>query len=255
VPASERPHILILGGTAEAAALARALVEAHGAWLDVTTSLAGRTRTPAPLAGRVRHGGFGGADALAAYLHAQKIGAVIDATHPFAAQISANAAATCAAAGVPRLALRRPCWTPQPGDHWINCDDLADAARKLPRPGGRVFLTVGRRGLEAFAGMPQVWFLVRLVDAPAEPLPLDDYELIAQRGPFSLAEEQALMASRRIDLLLCKASGGAATTAKLDAARYLGIPVLMVRRPPAPRGPAVFAIGDAISWVCDRVGT
>lgn len=240
-------RVLILGGTAEAAALARALAERG---LDVVSSLAGRTGGGADLPGRVRVGGFGGADGLAAYLRAEAITAVVDATHPFAARISAHARAACAAAGVPRLQLRRPAWAPRPGDRWIVVSDPAEAATRLPGLGRRALLTVGASGLEAFARCAGVWFLARLITPPPA-LPFAG-ELLVSRGPFRLENELRLLQDRRIDVMVTKASGGPATAAKLEAARMLGLPVLMIGRPPAERGPAAESVDDAVAWVVGR---
>lgn len=255
MPDSNQPRVLILGGTAEAASLARTLADSYGDKVDVTTSLAGRTRAPDPLPGQVRSGGFGGAEALADYLKDQRIAAVIDATHPFAAQISANAVIACEIANVPRLVLSRPGWSPQPGDDWVDFDSVEAAAAGLSRFGRRAFLTIGVQELSAFADLADIWFLVRLIDTPADPLPLTDCQIITGRGPFSVDGERALMVSHRIDVLVTKASGGDATAAKLEAARVLGLPVLMVRRPPAPEGPAVDDVSAAMDWVASRLGT
>lgn len=251
VPGSDKPRILILGGTAEAAALAHALADACGSAVEVTTSLAGRTRLPAALPGEVRRGGFGGAAALAAYLRDQRIAALVDATHPFAAQISANAVSACEAASVPRLVLSRPAWSPEPGDNWVEVDTVAAAADVVPRFGRRAFLTIGVQELAAFAGLTDMWFLVRLIDRPDGGVPLADYQLVAGRGPFRVAAERSLMEDHRIDVLVTKASGGPATAAKLAAARYLGMPVIMVRRPPAPAGPMVCDVAAALAWLRD----
>jgi precorrin-6A/cobalt-precorrin-6A reductase len=253
VPDSNQPHVLILGGTAEAATLARSLTDSYGDRLDVTTSLAGRTCAPFPLPGNVRSGGFGGAEAMAKYLKDRQVSAVIDATHPFAKQISANAANACAGANVPRLVLSRPTWSPEAGDNWIEFDTVEMAAADLPGFGGRVFLTIGMHELSVFATVADAWFLVRLIDTPTNPLPLANYQLITSRGPFSVAAEQALMEAHQIDVLVTKASGGDATVAKLAAARYLGLPVLMVRRPPAPDGPAVADVAAAVDWILGRL--
>ena len=254
MPAAERPrHLLILGGTAEAAMLAAAATERLGSALVVTTSLAGRTEHRAPLPGRVRIGGFGGSDGLARYLSEAQVDLVIDATHPFAAQISAQAAAACAAAGVPRLLLLRPEWQRHPLDRWIEVADLAGAAGVLPRLGRRVWLTVGRRDLDAFAGLTRHHFLVRLVEPPPQPLPLASCELLLGRGPFNLAEERRILERYAIEVLVAKASGGAATEAKLVAARERDLPVVMVRRPvPAP-GDWVDSIAGALDWLAARL--
>lgn len=248
------PHLLILGGTGEAAALAERAVARFGDALRVTTSLAGRTARPADVAGERRIGGFGGADGLGAYIAEHGVGLVIDATHPFAAQISAQAAAACAAARVPRLVLERPAWRRDPRDRWIEVDDFGAAAAALPALGRRCFLTTGARGLAAFAGLGDIHFIVRLVDAPGTALPLASYELVLGRGPFGLAEEGAMLQRHAIDMLVVKASGGGATEAKLVAARELGLPVVMLRRPPAPPGARADSVAAALDWLAARLG-
>ena len=254
MPEAERlPHLLILGGTSEAAALAAAALERFGARLAVTTSLAGRTEYPAAIAGDVRIGGFGGSDGLARYLAAARIAVVIDATHPFAAQISAQAAVACAAAGVPRLLLLRPPWKRHPLDRWIEVEDLAGAARALGQLGRRVWLTVGRRELEAFAGLTQHHFLVRLIDPPAAPLPLAACEVLLGRGPFNAAGEGRILDRYAIETLVAKASGGGATEAKLVAARQRDLPVVMVRRPPPPAGQRVDSVAAALDWLAAQL--
>lgn len=239
-------RVLILGGTSEARELAE-LLDGDGAF-DVTLSLAGRTSTPLPAAGRTRSGGFGGAGGLADWLRAQRVGALVDATHPFAAEISRHAAAAAAATGVPLLAVRRPGWSPGPGDLWHPVDTLAEAAAALPALGTRAFLTVGRQDLAAFAAT-RLFCLVRSVEAPAPPLPRD-HRLLLARGPFTVADELRLMRGQRIDVLVTKDSGGAATAAKLAAARALGLPVVMVRRPGPPAGvPVAETPGQAAAWL------
>ena len=255
VPDSNKPRILILGGTGEAADLARSLVGDYGDRLEVLTSLAGRTHAPAELPGRVRRGGFGGAGPLADYLKDHKIAAVIDATHPFAAQISANAVSACAIAGVPRLVLSRPCWTPKSGDNWSYFDTVKVAAQALPQFGRRAFLTIGMQELAPFWDLPGMWLLVRLIELPLDPLPVANVETIAARGPFSVAGERMVMESHKIDVLVTKSSGGAATAAKLTAARQLGLPVVMISRPPAPKGPSVNGIQAVIDWIIGRLGS
>jgi len=254
MPMSDRathdPRVLILGGTAEAAALAATLTARCPA-LRVVTSLAGRTEAPTELSGEVRIGGFGGAAALADYLSAERFDALIDATHPFAAQISANARQAAEQAGVPRLRVDRPSWEAVAGDDWHMVANLGEAASVLPRFGRRAFLTVGRRDLDAFAACPDIWFLVRLVDMPGEPLPLADCRVIAARGPFTETEEAELLARHEIDVLVCKASGGAMTYAKLAAARARGIPVVMVSRPANVPGERVESVDLAVEWLLD----
>ena len=246
------PVVLILGGTREAAQLAKHLVAAHGE-ASVITSLAGSTAQPAALAGRVRRGGFGGSGALADWLGQENINAVIDATHPFAEQISANAAGACAASGVPRIALVRPQWQAGPGDNWTALPDIAAAASAVPGAGLRVFLGLGSRALGAFSRVADAWFLVRMVDPPAEPLPLADYELVLGRGPFDVAAEKALLARHAIDLLITRNSGGEGAAAKLAAARALGLPVLMIARPAPPEGPQVETVDDALTWAAGQL--
>jgi precorrin-6A/cobalt-precorrin-6A reductase len=231
--------ILILGGTGEARRLA--------AWLpgEVVSSLAGRVTDPRLPEGEVRIGGFGGVDGLAEWLRANDITAVIDATHPFAAGITANAVAATARVGVPLLVLRRPGWTPEPGDDWRWVDSLAEAAAALP--GDRVLLTTGRQDIGVFAGCPQ-HFVARSVEPPEPPLP-QRLHVLLDRGPFTVDGEVALMREHAIDVLVTKDSGGDQTSAKLVAARRLGIPVVVVRRPPAPAAPTVDTVDAAVDWV------
>jgi precorrin-6A/cobalt-precorrin-6A reductase len=238
-------RLLILGGTVEAVELAKACATRPG--VEVTSSLAGRTRTPRLPPGEVRVGGFGGAGGLARFLRARGIDRVIDATHPFAVRIGAHVEQACREAAVPRLRLLRPPWTRGPGDHWIEVADLAEAARRLPELGRRVFLTVGQQDLGAFAGLDQ-WFLVRTIEPPGI-LPLRHGEWLAGRGPFAVENELALLRAYAIDVLVTKASGGAATYAKLAAARQLGLPVVMVRRPPPPPGPVAHSVAAALAWL------
>jgi len=244
------PRLLILGGTSEAGQLARQLAPAH----EVVSSLAGRTAAPAALAGAVRIGGFGGAAGLEAYLREGAFDAVIDATHPFAARISAAAATACAAAGIRLLALRRPSWSPVAGDHWIMVPSMAEAARLLPSLGRRAFLAIGRQELAAFGAVSGVWLLVRLL-AP-ETLALPEYHIVLGRGPFRVEDETALLVEHRIDVVVTKESGGTATSAKLAAARALSLPVLMIRRPPGLVGvETVTEVAAAVEWVGALSGT
>ncbi len=250
MPAPKR--LLILGGTEEARQLAAAALARFGDALIVTTSLAGRTQSPAPIAGVLRRGGFGGAAGLADYLRAERIDCLIDATHPFAARISATASEACRDAGVPLLALTRPSWERGEDDRWIEVASATEAAALLPRAGRRVFLTIGRRDLDAFATIEGVYFLVRLIEPPATPLPLV-CDVILRRGPFTFAEERSIIARHAIDLLVTKASGGAATAAKLAAARAAGIPVVMLRRPGGTSGASVESVGEALRWLDQRL--
>jgi precorrin-6A/cobalt-precorrin-6A reductase len=242
-------RLLILGGTGEAAALARAVLARFGEGIEVTTALAGRTQRPGPIPGLVRIGGFGGAAGLAEYLLAERVDRVIDATHPFAAEISRAARLACERLRTPRLLLLRPAWRRHPLDRWIEVDSVEAAAQIVGRVGRRALLTVGAGEIAAFAPATGVRFVVRLIDAPREPLPLRFHQIVLGRGPFTLAEERHLLQRNAIDTLVCKASGGAATEAKLVAARELSLPVVMVRRPPAERGLSVDTVDGALDWL------
>ncbi|GGX29915.1 hypothetical protein GCM10010353_51300 [Streptomyces chryseus] len=185
---------------------------------------------------------------MAAWLTEHRVTAVVDATHPFAAVISANAATAAAAAGVPLVALRRPGWQPGPGDRWHHADDLDGAAALLPGLGRRIFLTTGRLGLAAFAGLDGLDFLVRSVEAPQPPLPRRT-RLLLDRGPYTVEGETEVLRTYAADVLVTKDSGGPATAAKLTAARDLGLPVVVVRRPPPP--PGVRTVPDAAGAVAE----
>jgi precorrin-6A/cobalt-precorrin-6A reductase len=241
--------VVVLGGTAEARELAARLVARGG--VRVVSTLAGRVRDPRLPAGEVRVGGFGGPARLAEWLRAEGADAVVDATHPFAARISASAAVAAGRAGVPLLLLRRPGWVAGDGDDWRWADSLDGAAELVPRLGERVFLTTGRQGLAAFAPSP-LWFLVRCVEAPEPPVP-QRMRLLLARGPYTLDGELALMREHRVDVLVTKDSGGGHTGAKLLAARRLGIPVVVVRRPAAPDVPSVATVDEALSWLGSAV--
>jgi len=239
-------RVLVLGGTTEAAELAQAC--AARADLELITSLAGRTRAPRALPGRVRSGGFGGTDGLARFLSAEAIDAVVDASHPFATQIGAHAEAASRGLGVPRVRLLRPPWQRCPGDRWHEVADPAEAAALVPSLGRRALLTVGHGELAAFAGLDDVWFLVRTIEPPSRS-PLPRALWLQARGPFREEEEIALMRAHAIDVLVTKASGGDATYAKLAAARRLGLAVVMVRRPPPPPGPVVTSVAEVLDWL------
>jgi precorrin-6A/cobalt-precorrin-6A reductase len=239
-------RVLLLGGTTEASALARRLASRPG--LDLTVSLAGRTSNPLPLPGTVRIGGFGGVAGLERWLRENGTHVVVDATHPFAAEMPHHAAAACDTVTVPRLRLLRPGWPELPGDRWHHVPDLEAAAAELAAMGARrVFVTTGRMELEPYAKLSGVWFLLRSVEPP-DPLPFPDAEVILDRGPFGEDSERDLMRRHRIDALVTKNSGGPAG-AKLAAARSLGIPVVIVDRPPAPDGPTVETVDEAEAWV------
>lgn len=235
-------RVLVLGGTAEARRLAERLVAAD---VDVLSSLAGRVADPVLPPGAVRIGGFGGTGGLEAAL--EGVAALIDATHPFAATMTAHAAAAAAATGTPLLRLQRPGWAAQPGDDWRWVSSLDQAATAVA--GCRsVFLTTGRQGLAAFAGLT-AHCVVRSVDPPAPPLPARATVVLA-RGPFTVEQERALMTEHGVDVVVTKDSGGPMTAAKLTAARQLGVPVLLVRRPPLPDGvPVAATVEEALAWL------
>jgi len=240
-------RILILGGTTEARELAARL--AARADLEVIVSLAGRTKSPAPQPAPVRSGGFGGAVGLGEYLDKERIDALVDATHPYANIISANAAAAAHQARVPLIALRRPAWRAAAGDRWIEAIDVADAVRRLGEPPRRVFVTLGRTELIPLTAAPQHFYLIRSVDPVEPPLPLPRASYLTDRGPFSTADERALMSAHDIDAMIAKNSGGAATYGKIAAARALAIEVIMLRRPPPPNALAVETADEVIAWL------
>ncbi|MFI1920413.1 cobalt-precorrin-6A reductase [Nocardia sp. NPDC020380] len=238
---------LILGGTREARELAGIASGERG--FEIVSSLAGRVRDPVLPVGEVRVGGFGGVAGLREWLAGNGIQAVIDATHPFAGGMTANAAAAAASLGLPVLHLRRPGWTEQSGDDWIRVPDLTTAVAAIETAAGeRVFLTIGRQGVSAFAESER-WFLIRAIDPPEGAVPAR-YELLLARGPFSVAEESELLADRRIDVLVTKDSGGALTEAKLEAARGLGLPVVVIERPTLPEAARqVETVAAAWDWL------
>jgi precorrin-6A/cobalt-precorrin-6A reductase len=235
-------RILILGGTTEASAIARALV--GDGRFDPVLSLAGRTRAPVPPPIPWRVGGFGGAPGLAEYIRREQIEALVDATHPFAARIKMHAASVA----VPRVVVLRPAWRAVPGDHWTEVPTMTAAFQALGDTPRRVFLTVGQQELAPFRGPHH--YLIRSVDAPATAPP--GATIITARGPFDPADEQALLAAHRIDILVTKNSGGTATAGKLAAARALGLPVVLVARPPRPEGVVVEDAAAALAWLAHQ---
>lgn len=241
------PRLLILGGTHEARELAAALA-ARGTF-EVSLSLAGRTRNPLPSAARTRSGGFGGVEGLAAHLKAERIDALVDATHPFAAAISRNAAEAARRAGVPLLALVREPWERQPGDLWTEAVDIPDAVARLGPAPRRVLVALGRNEVHALEAAPHHRYLVRSIDPIEPPLDLPDARYIEARGPFAEEDERTLLAAHHIDAVLSKNSGGAATYGKIAAARALGVEVIMVARPARPQAATVESVAQALAWL------
>jgi precorrin-6A/cobalt-precorrin-6A reductase len=240
-------RLLILGGASEASALAAAV--AGRADIAPILSLAGRTRNPKPAPIPSRVGGFGGVEGLSDYLSGNAIDAVVDATHPFAEQISVHAAKACAAARVPLLVFTRPPWRREPGDDWIEVDSIGAAVDALGTDRRTVLLTQGRLQLAAFARAPGHRYIVRAIDPPAEIDALPGAQLILARGPFAPADEERLMREEGVELLVTKNSGGAATYPKIEAARRLGVTVVVVRRPTEPNAETATDLPAALAWI------
>jgi len=240
-------RILVLGGSSEATLLAKSF--SSRADVDAILSLAGRTKNPAAMPLPTRVGGFGGVDGLIGYLRTDRIDAVIDATHPFAAQMKRNAAHACAATNTPLCAFTRAPWRASEGDNWIEVESASEAARALGDAPKNVFLAIGRQQAGAFAGPSPHHFVLRAIDAPdAEALPAS-LDLVLARGPFTVEDEIALMREKRIDIVVSKNAGGEATRAKIDAARALNLSVVMIRRPSTPERPTFEKIEDALAWI------
>lgn len=244
-------RLLLLAGTAEARSVAEGL--AGRPEIDAIASFAGTTKAPKPLPIPTRIGGFGGDDGFRAYLASERITAVLDATHPYAARISARSARICAERGLPHARLLRPEWRPEAGDDWIHARDEADVARHLPA-GARVFLATGPEKLAAYEGLAPFHILCRRVDPAPGPFPLPHGEWILGRPPFREEEERALFRRFRVDVLVTKNSGGASGRAKLRAARTLGLPVIMVARPEPPKGLILESPEAALDWVRQQIG-
>ena len=245
-------RILVLGGSGEGFALAGVLDGVPG--LEVISSFAGRTQRLRRPAGGMRVGGFGGAAGLAAYLRRNAIDAVVDATHPFARQIKKNAARAGQQTGTPVLHLLRPPWTEQAGDFWLHAATMEEAAALVPPGPGKVLLTVGRGALLPFAARSDVAFIARVIEAAELPRACRHFEILRARGPFHTAAEILLLQSRGISAIVAKNSGGDGARAKLEAARALGLPVILVARPNPPRGEKVQTVGEAVRWLSARLG-
>ena len=242
-------RVLILGGTGEARGLAGALV-ARG--VDVVTSLAGVTAAPALPAGEVRRGGFGGVEGLSSYLIETGIGVVADATHPFAAVMSRHAGEAAGRCGVAYLRLERPAWRAGPGDRWTEVADVAGAVAALAA-GATALVTIGRKELAAFAARQDLRVVARAIEPPGFELPVG-WKLVLARPPFTLDAEMALMREEGVSMLVTKNAGGEATRAKLEAARALGLPVVMVARPTKPPAETAGTIEEMVEKVMARVG-
>ena len=242
--------VLLLGGTSEARILAARLDSDER--FTVETSLAGATENPLPVAGESRRGGFGGTLGLVDYLRAVSVDIVIDGTHAFAATISRNAAEACDQTRTELLVVQRPSWEKTEGDHWLEVSDVPEAAESVAQRGRRVFLTIGRQDIAAFSRCRDAWFLIRSIDQPKQTTEFENYRLLQARGPFDFASEKALLETNRIDLVVSKNSGGADTYAKIEAARALALPVVMIKRPTPPNGTAVPSVDAALAWLDGR---
>ena len=240
-------RVLILGGIGDAVELAIKIANIPG--IEVITSLAGRTREPANLPGNVRTGGFGGVRGLTNYLREMQIDLLIDATHPFANQISENAAAATQEVGIPRLMVIRPPWEKLEDDDWLEVEDNLAAATALANRAKRVFLTIGRQEIGTFAHLQDIWFLMRMIDPPNTDVIVPPGLILCDRGPFNLENEQEILLKYNIDTIVSKNSGGNATYPKIIAARKLGIKVVMVNRPPVPPGEQVADVESAVQWL------
>ena len=239
--------VLILGGTTEASALARKI--AGDAQLAPLLSLAGRTNSPRPQPIPVRVGGFGGIEGLVKFLRGEAIDAAVDATHPYADQMSAHAVAACKEIGVPLASLVRPEWPREANDRWQVVADTKAAAHALGKERRRVFLSLGRQDLHVFARAPQHHYLARLIERPDQATLPPDLRLLQARGPFERIDEERLLREERIDVMVSKNSGGAATYAKIEAARALGLPVVMIARPHKPAGIALADVEACVVWL------
>jgi precorrin-6A/cobalt-precorrin-6A reductase len=240
-------RVLLLGGSTEASALARLL--AADRRFEAVLSLAGRTAAPRTQPVPVRSGGFGGVEGLVRYLRGERVDVLIDATHPFASRMSANAMEAAQAAGIPLLAVERPAWQKQPDDRWTEVPDMASAVAALG-PGPRiVFNATGSLSLAELKAAPQHTYVVRLIDAPEAAPGLPSITLIQARGPFTAADDIRLFREHRIEVILAKNSGGAATISKIEAARGLALPVIMIARPFIPPRPAVATVEEAMVWL------
>lgn len=239
-------RVLLLGGTTEASQLAQAL---HTAGIETIFSYAGRTNAPVAQPVPIRVGGFGGVAGLVAYLTAERITHVIDATHPFANTMAHNVHHACTARALPLLRLQRPAWEPQCGDDWRFVPDIDSVCDALPDTPTCVFLAIGRMHVDLFVRAPQHHYVLRLVDAPAEPVALPNHSVIIARGPFDVAADTALMRNYGVEMVVAKNAGGTGAVAKITAARDLGLPIVMIERPARPDGPQAGDIETVLRWL------
>ncbi len=245
--------ILILGGTGEAAELAQRLTAEISDSTEIITSLAGRTKNPAALPGRVERGGFGGIQGLKTFIETEGIDLLIDATHPFAEVISNNGYVACADTNTRRMALVRPEWSLPPDAKWFEVDDFSAASAAVDATSKRCFLTIGIRGLESFSALKGVWFLTRLIEQPTKPLPLTNCKTIIARPPHTMESERQLINDHQIDCLVSKHAGGPATEAKILAALDANISIILIRRPKQLSGNWTESIEDCIAWIKERI--
>jgi len=237
---------LILGGTGDANQLANALADAR---IDAIYSYAGRTQIPLGHSVPVRVGGFGGAQGLADFIKQENITHLIDATHPFAAEMSRNAVEASVIARIALIALERAPWIRLPGDRWVEVADIEAAVAALPETRAHVFLAIGRQHLAPFVAKPQHAYTLRFVDAPEGALPLPHADVIVSRGPFTLEDDRELMRSRGIEWLVARNSGGTGARAKIDAARELDLPVIMIARPLLPERKRAESVEEVLAWL------
>jgi len=248
-----RAKVLILGGTGEARKLAEQAIDTFGSSVEIISSQAGVTLQPEPVPGRLVTGGFGGIGGLEDFIQTEQISIVVDATHAFASTISENAYIACMSTKAKRISLVRPEWELPEGANITSVADMREAADVLRISARRVFVTTGRRGLEAFKELGDTWFLVRMIEALEEPLPLDHYQLITGRPPFALADEERIISDHQIGALLTKQSGGVATSGKITAAVNAELPIIMIRRPAPVPGDWTHSIEDCLDWIRSRL--
>lgn len=256
-----KKRLLLLGGTREAIVLAEEVQKFFGRHIETITSLAGRTRHPAPMPGTVRLGGFGGVDGLVRFLRDEKIDAIIDATHPFAAQMSRHARLAAETVKLPRLLLTRPPWRQHPQDNWVIVSDVQGAvaavaglAEKKPGLRSKVFLTIGPQEVDPFLKLTEIDFILRQIDPQETAMP-SNVHVILGRGPFTFENEGEVLTQQGVQILVTKASGGAATYPKIVAARQRKIPVVMIARPDVEPGETATEVAAALRWVAEKLTT